>query len=223
MVEINQETANIIQDGLELLIKFSNIDNSTIIDLECLSLLNYSVADDWLLILMRILFINSSEEVSHCVLDDIDDIVRALESVNDESYIWHYCNFLNEYNYNGCDEEVEDSDEYWEDYLEYFYSLEINVLKLYSPLVCEFNDLDMNNFVNKIPYLIGSYYGIGRRDLLGCVIEKADNNDMNVISIYYFNDDYGDLYANITRQDTYHEFVKAIDLYVDSKRRKGRK
>ena len=222
MTEINKETAMIIRAGLELLNRFGDVDDDVPIDLKLLTLGNYYSAEDWLLVLMRVLFVNSSKKIAQYMLDDISDIERVLE-ISDNCYDWHYGNFLYEYGYTGCDEDEEDSAEYIENYCEYFTSLDINVLKIYSPMVCEFDSLNNHSFVNKIPYLVGSYYGISRRDLLNCIVEKdTDNPDMNVVSIYYFNDDYGNLYENIETDDIYDEFLYAIGMYVNRMNRKGK-
>lgn len=216
MLDLNKETIGIVLSGLKLLSEYSSVDDKVDIYLEYLPLNTHYAPEDWLIILMRMIFVNGSKKVAHYELTDIVEIEELLQS-EPSTFEWHYFNFLDMYNYHNYNEDTESSEKFLEDYNDYFYSLEINVLKIYSPIVCapevcEFEYLN-SSFIKKIPYLVGSYYGIGRRDLLDCKIEK-DASGMSVISIYYFGFDYGDLYSNIDTDDIYDEFINAVQFYL---------
>lgn len=161
MIELNNETVDLIKRGLNLLVKFKNIDDRVKFNLKELPLFWYdNCAEEWVFRMITILFNHSVEVLSSEFVTDVDEVCNVIERFDSQVASHYYDHFLDLYGYSHEeDESVLESKKFKDDFETYYLGLDVRRIEFYAPLIAG-NTGVYESFLGYVPALIEDSFNL---------------------------------------------------------------
>lgn len=214
MIELNNETVDLIKRGLNLLAKFKNINDRVEFDLKDLSLFWYdNCAEEWIFRIITILFNHSIEVLSSEFLTNVDEVWNVIERFDRQVALHYYDHFLDLYGYSHEeDESVLESKKFNDDFEDYYLGLDVRRIEFYAPLVTS-NVGIYESFLTYIPALIENSFNLYSHVLVDISTEYNKKYGKRTVVMYVVYERGADFSEDLYIPSLVEAFEELLEKY----------